>query len=116
MGAHGHWLREAAWAMAAAAALMLWHGQVHAACVDEVADSLFLEEAGPLPDRSGPGIAARAPPSVAAEKLRAGDGPSSAAAACARSLFAAATTPAAACRPASLPWRSYCERSTRLLN
>lgn len=115
MGTHGHWLSRLAWA-GVALALLVWHGQARADCDWDIGDALVFEWVGPATEHSLPCCAARVPPSLAAEKLRAGAAPLPGAALCGRIDFNARVAGPLLEPPArDRPWVPYCARSLRLL-
>jgi hypothetical protein len=116
MGAYREWLRGFARACVAAALLVLWHGQVNAACEGDIVESLVLEMSAPARERSAPCCAARVPTVLAADKLHAGATPLPGAA---LSGWAYLDGRIAGTfhepRLPDRPWRPYCARSARLL-
>jgi hypothetical protein len=115
MGTYSHWSRGLAWA-GVALALLAWHGQAKAGCDWDIGDALVFESAAPATEHSLPCCAARVPPSLAAEKLRAGANSPPVAAPCGRIGFdarVAGSLPEP--RPPDPPWVPYCARSLRLL-
>ena len=115
MGTHSRWSSRLAWA-SVALALLVWHGQAKAGCDWDIGDALVFESAAPATEHSLPCCAARTPPSLAAEKLRAGANSPPIAARCDRIGFDARVAGSLLDpRPPDSPWVRYCTRCMRLL-
>ena len=113
---HSETLKQAAWIVAALAALLLWHGEARASCDQDLADQLFFM--APLPDPAPVPCCATAAafPAASVQKLDGAGNPSSGATSL-RALHAGEPSSSPAPRP-FLPdprWRPYCARSSRLL-
>jgi hypothetical protein len=108
-------LRGLAWA-SVALALLAGHGQARADCDWDIGDALVFESAAPATEHSKPCCAARIPPSLAAEKLRAGASRVPAAAFWGRIDFdVQVDKPRLDPRLPDRPWVAYCARTLRLL-
>lgn len=109
------WVREVAWSLFAGAALLLWHGQVEAACDSGVVVSLILEDRSDLPEQSEP-CCTRAGAPLAAGKPHPGAAPATpASSGCPPFSAGASPTRLPVITLAAFRHRSYCERSSRLL-
>lgn len=109
-------LREAAWILAALAALLIWHRSAHAACDSAAEDAMFFM--APLPDPGHPQpccATAAVRPAASAQKLASDAGALRAEAGL--RIARAGEAPSAAVRGPlpDRPWRPYCARSSRLL-